>query len=155
VSRRPLFDPTRLTAADRTLAAGSAALLADSLLPWQRQCEQVPGAGAGCAYANAWGGSGSWAGIVMGLLVVATLAVALLALLDLDLPSSVRTPAAAAGLAFGAAFFTLLKFLLVVARSPSYGAWIGLLLSLAMAYGAWMKTQEERVLPPPEGGFGG
>ena len=38
--------------------------------------------------------------------------------------------------------FGLLKFLLVVTNEPALGAFIGLVLILAIGYGAWMRFQE-------------
>jgi hypothetical protein len=45
-------------------------------------------------------------------------------------------------LGFGVLVFGLLKFLLVVTNEPAIGAFIGLVLILAIGYGAWMRFQE-------------
>jgi hypothetical protein len=45
-------------------------------------------------------------------------------------------------LGFGVLVFGLLKFLLVVTKNPALGAFIGLVLILAIGYGAWMRFQE-------------
>ena len=64
-------------------------------------------------------------------------------------------------LGFGVVVFGILKFLLVLTSDvkPSLFGWIGLILILAIGYGAWMKFQEpETATPPPapggsDGGF--
>ena len=57
--------------------------------------------------------------------------------------------------------FGILKFMLAVTSDvkPSLFAWVGLILVLAIGYGAWMKFQEPETAPPPaaptgtDGGF--
>jgi hypothetical protein len=41
----------------------------------------------------------------------------------------------------GIAAFGLLKFIFVLTESPAWGAFVGLLLLVAIAYGAWTKVQ--------------
>ena len=56
--------------------------------------------------------------------------------------------------------FGLLKFILAVTNHGALGAWIGLILLIAIGYGSWMKFQEpDDAVPPPmasggsDGGF--
>ena len=63
-------------------------------------------------------------------------------------------------LGFAVVVFGLLKFILAVTNHGALGAWIGLILLLALGYGSWMRFQEpdDAVTPPPapggtDGGF--
>ena len=58
-------------------------------------------------------------------------------------------------LGFAVVVFGLLKFVLVVTNEPALGAWIGLVLLLAIAYGSWMRLQEPETAPPPPAASGG
>jgi hypothetical protein len=157
------FDMSKMSTASKILLGGSLLLLLDSFLfSWQKACADfgglgVPGADDFCIKFSMWGGSASWAGLLTGLLAIALIVWEGMQLAgqspDLGQPASKIS----AYLGFGVLIFGLLKFLLVVTNSPGIGAFIGLVLILAIGYGAWMRFQEPAVLatttdaaaPPP------
>ena len=157
MAQRPSFDMNRLSTATKILLGAGILFLIDAFLPWQRVC--VPGFGnfpGACASANLWGGSGSFAGVLAGILVILLIVWEGLAAANVNMNLNLGVPAStiSAFLAFGVALFALLKFVLVVTNSPGYGAWIGLVLALVIAYGGYMKLQEGRIgLSRPEGGM--
>ena len=68
---------------------------------------------------------------------------------------------ASAYLGFGVVGFGILKLIIVLTSDvkPSLFGWVGLILILAVGYGAWMKFQEPETAAPPlapggtDGGF--
>ena len=52
---------TKLSTADKILLGGALLMFIDTLLPWQRACAAI------CDTANAWGGNGSFVGVLLGL----------------------------------------------------------------------------------------
>ena len=147
MAERPSFDLTRLTTADKILLGASALLFIDSFLPWQRVCVGPNVFRISlCASANEWGGNAAWAGVLAALFIIALLAWKIINLLSVDVNFGASPANIGAGLVLGAFLFTFLKFILVIGKALSYGAWFGLILALAIAYGGYMKMQE--VLPP-------
>jgi hypothetical protein len=153
MAQRPSFDMSKLSTADKILLGGAALFLIDSFLPWQRVCVEVAGFST-CASASAWGGNGSWAGVIAGLLAILLLAAGIAGLAGIAMPPTMPMQTVISWLAFGTALFAVLKFLLVVTNEVYFFAFIGVILALAIAYGGWMKMQEARVLPPPAVGGG-
>jgi hypothetical protein len=149
MAQRPSFDMSRLSTADKILLGGSALFFIDTLLPWQRACLDIEGLVSACDSANAWGGSGAWAGVIAGLLAILLLAAGVAALLAVAMPPTMPMPMIMSWLALGAAAFGVLKFLLVIGNSAYLFAYLGLIIALGLAYGGWMKMQEAKVLPPP------
>ena len=151
MGQRPSFDLTKVSTADKILLGGSLLMFIDTLLPWQRVCVGILGI---CPSANAWGGNGSFAGVLLGLLTIALLIAEVLLVAGVAMPPGVPLPSVITGVTFGTVLFALIKFLIVIGNSGSYGAWIGLILAIAIAYGGFMKMQEGKaVSPPPESGF--
>lgn len=146
MAQQPQFEWSKISTADRLLLIGGGLYLIDTFLPWQRACSKVLTV-SNCASANAWGGNASFVGVLSGLLVIALLVWCGLGLagtkVDLGLPAAT----VAALLAGGTVLFGLIKFLAVVGKSGSFGAWIGLVLLLVLAYGGYLKLQES-----PQGG---
>ena len=60
-----------------------------------------------------------------------------------------------AHLGFAAAGLVILKFIFAVTNEPAFGAFIGPILALGVAYGAWMRFQEPAAMPasPTSGGL--
>lgn len=159
------FDTSRMSTASKILMGGSLLLLVDSFLAWQKVCIDLGDLGGllgsvdNCASASMWGGSASWAGLITGLLAIALLIWEGMQLagqsIDLGQPAS----RISAYLGFGVLVFGVLKFLLVMTNEPAFGAFIGIILILAIGYGAWMRFQEPVVVvrapgpsaPPPPG----
>jgi hypothetical protein len=108
--------------------------LVDTFLPWQRQCVDLNDFGfhiAGCLSANAWSGTAAHIGQAAGVLVIATIVVLGLRLGSVDLGEGGEV-AVRVGV-YGTAAAGGLKWILVIWRLAAFGAWIGLLLLLAIA----------------------
>ena len=156
------FDMSKLSMATKIIAGAGILLLIDSFLQWQRVCVEFAGI-SGCSGLSAWAGSGSFFGLLMGLCVVVLLIwegmQAAGAAGNLNLPISASK--ASAYLGFGVVIFGVLKLIIVLTSEikPSIFGWIGLILILAVGYGAWMRFQEPEVMAPPtasggtDGGF--
>jgi hypothetical protein len=140
MAQRPSFDMSKLSTADKILFGGAALFFIDSLLSWQR---------GGGASANAWGGNGTWAGFLAGLLAILLIAVGVASILGVEMPPTMRMATVMSWLGFGTAVFAIVKFLYVVGNSAFFFAYLGFIIALGLAYGGWMKMQEARVLPPP------
>jgi hypothetical protein len=149
MAQRPSFDMTRLSTADKILLVGSILLFIDSFLSWQKACASVLNVRVFCASANAWGGNGSFAGVLMAILALILFLFVGASALGVSMPN-VPVPTVAAGLAAGTAVFGLIKFLFAVTNHGSYGAWIGLILAIVIGYGAYMKMQESNAVPGRE-----
>ncbi|MEO8422946.1 MAG: hypothetical protein ABI595_03430 [Actinomycetota bacterium] len=161
------FDMSKLSLASKILLGAGILLLIDSFLSWQKVCVSdvlgdLADVGDFCVKANAWSGSGGWAGLIMGLFLIALLIWEAMQIADMQEKFSIGvTPSKlAAYLGFGVVAFGLIKFLFAVTNEPALFAFVGLILILAIGYGAWMKFQEpETVAAPPmapggtDGGF--
>jgi len=108
--------------------------LIDTFLPWQRACLDVSGFGlriAGCFSANAWTASGAHVGQAAGIFAIAAIVAVGLQLGDAGLGDGAKL-AARLGV-YGTVVAGSLKWLLVIGKLASFGAWIGLLVLLAIA----------------------
>jgi hypothetical protein len=143
MAQRPSFDLTKLTTADKILLGGSLLMFIDTLLPWQRAC------GAICDTANAWGGNGAFVGVLLGLFTFILLIVEVLTVAGVEIPPTIPVPTVVGALVIGTVLFALIKFLIVIGKFGSYGAWIGLVLAIVIAYGGFMKMQEAKAVSPP------
>ncbi len=161
------FDMKNMSMATKITLVGGILLLVDSFLSWQKVCASdvlgdLGGFGDICAKANAWGGSGGFAGLLMGILLIVLLIWESVQLSNMQMNLSIGvTPSqGSAYLGFAVVAFGLLKFVLVVTNEPAIGAWIGLILLIVVAYGSWMRFQEPAgasAAPPApsSGGDGG
>lgn len=155
------FDMANMSMASKIVLGGGILLLIDSFLQWQRVCFDFGGIGGGCAGLNAWSGSGSFVGLLMGLCVIVLLiwegmqAAGMAG--NIKLPISASKASAYVG--FGVVGFGILKLILVLTSEvkPSLFGWLGLILILAVGYGAWMRFQEPEGAAPaaPSGGGDG
>lgn len=156
------FDMTKASTASKILLGASLLLLLDSFLfAWQKVCFDLGDLGAlvgvdNCASASMWGGNAGWAGLLTGLLAIALLIWEGLQLAGQSIDVGQPASKISAYLGFGVLVFGVLKFLLVVTKEPGLGAFIGIILILAIGYGAWMRFQEPAVMvrttdtsPPP------
>jgi hypothetical protein len=149
MAQRPSFDMTRLSTADKILLGGSLLLFIDSFLNWQRACASVLGVKVFCGSANAWSGNGSFAGVLMAILALLLFVVVGAAAAGLSMPN-IPVSTVTAALTGGTVLFGLIKFLFAVTKHGAYGAWIGLILVIALAYGGYMKMQESNAIPGRE-----
>lgn len=151
------FDMSKLSNASKILLGAGILLLLDSFIfSWQKVCISF-GTVSGCAKAGMWGGSGSFAGTIAGLLVIALIAWEIIGVAGMQSSMKMPIPASkiSAYLGFGVFGFVVLKFLLAVGNSGSLGMWIGLVLAIAIGYGAWMRFQEPASSMPSSGGDAG
>lgn len=149
------FDMSKLSTASKILLGGGILLLLDSfILPWQKVCISFAGIG-GCGTASMWGGTAGWAGVIAGLVTLVLIVWEAIALAGTDLNVGIPASKLSAYLGFGVLVFTVLKFLLIISKSSSFGAYIGLVFALAIGYGAWMRFQEPAASAPPAAGTGG
>jgi hypothetical protein len=145
------FDMSKMSTAEKLLAGGSILLLIDSFLPWQKFCADLGdlgdliGRNNVCAGSvSAWQGSGGIFGVLMGLLAIAAIVVGVLSMTGSMANMNMGSMSADKILGFlgiGIAAFGLLKFIFVLTESPAWAAFIGLVLLVAIAYGAWQKVQ--------------
>ncbi|HET6771154.1 MAG TPA: hypothetical protein VFH75_05915 [Actinomycetota bacterium] len=155
MEQRPGFNWGGLSMGSKGALVAGGLMLIDLFLPWNRVCSgggdlfgtSIPEI---CASASGW----SSIGVIAGLLVLALLVWEGLnaagALANVAAPKKLIT----AALAAGAAVFALLRWLLNT-EFASFGAYIGIILSLALLYAAWVNWQEHKTMagggamPPP------
>jgi hypothetical protein len=152
MAQRPGFDMDRLTTADKILGGAALLFFIDTFLAWQKACAGDVLTGLDidvCVTRNAWGGDGGFAGVLAGL--AAILLVAWIVVKALGMAPEINVPATTItlGLTGATILFGLIKFLIVVGEFAAYGAWIGLVLLLVLAYGGYMKWQESKTVMPP------
>jgi hypothetical protein len=134
------FDVSRLSTGSKMLGGSAVLLLLVSFFAWQKVCAlQIV-----CVSANMWGGSGSVFGLLAGIGLIALIAWEVAGLLGALGSLNLGQPPSkiAAYLGFAVAALTILKFVFALTESPAFGAFIGLVLALGVAYGAWMRFQE-------------
>ena len=142
MAQRPSFDLSRMSAADRLIAGGAGLYFIWSFLPvWYRfSLGDIFGVPGGTRYFNAWGGVTVIAAILSLLaLVWVGIRIAGVALNINVKPGLIDLALGALGL-----LFTILG--LVVKREGvagfAWGLFVGILLALVWAYGAYMKYNE-------------
>jgi hypothetical protein len=133
-----------MSTASKILLGAGILYLIDLFLPWQQECVDAGPLGDICVRASGMSGIG----ILNLLLVLALIVWEGMALANVD----IKAPRAliSAALAGGILLFTILK-ILVDMEAIALFAWVGLLLSVAIGYGGWMRWQEHQAA----GGTGG
>lgn len=134
------FDVSKLSIGSKVLGGSSVLLLIFSFFAWQKVCVFE----IACVSASMWGGNGAIVGTLAGIGLIALIAWEVVGVLGALGNLSLGQPPSkiAAYLGFAVAALTILKFIFALTESPAFGAFIGLLLALAVAYGAWMRFQE-------------
>ena len=145
------FDMSKMSTAEKLLAGGSILLLIDSFFPWQRVCASDVlgdlgdlGGFDACASFTMWGGSGSFFGLLTGLLAIALIVVGVLSMTGNMANMNMGGMSAdkiTGFLGLGVAGFGLLKFIFALTESPGWAAFVGLVLLVAIGWGAWQKVQ--------------
>jgi hypothetical protein len=148
---KPSFDIAAMSMATKAMLISGILLLIDSFLPWQKVCVEFLGQGA-CASASAWGGNGSWAGLIMGILLIVLILFEVSKLANMSMELPIAPTKAAAYLGFAVVVFGLLKFIIVLTSdvSAAFGAWLGVILLAALGYASflYLKAEETAVAPP-------
>ena len=155
MAQRPTFDMSKLTTADKILLGAGALFFIDTFLRWQKFFCIKSVFISGCATASAWNGNGSFAGVLAALFSLALIAWIVLHVAGVNLEFGVPASTIASVLVLGTVLFAIIKFLFVIGNHSSYGAWLGLILTLVIAYGGYMKMQEPKTAgsaPPAMGG---
>jgi hypothetical protein len=153
------FDMSKMSTAEKLLAGGSVLLLIDSFLPWQSFGGELGDLGELIGVKTSWSmwqGSGSWAGVLAGLLAIALIVLGVLTMTGTmaNMNMGTMTPDTLVGwLGAGVFVFGIIKFLIVLFNEVAWGAFIGLVLLVAIGYGAWQKLQASGGLSM--GGSGG
>jgi hypothetical protein len=142
--QRPGFDMSKMSTASKILLGASALYLIDSFLPWN----SVDLGAFGSVSVNLWHNVGflaALAAIVILLMEVLTIANVQVAIGDARSRALIE-----AGLAGAVLVFTILK-VIIDSEFLAFGAWLGIILALAIAYGGWMRWNEAKALPatPP------
>jgi hypothetical protein len=139
------FDMSKMSTAEKLLAGGSVLFLIDSFFAWQSI--DLGGLEDLVHIDNSismWQGSGSIFGVLAGLLAIALIVVGVLSMTGSMANMNMGGMSAdkiTGFLGLGVAGFGLLKFLLAVTNSPGWAAFVGLVLLVAIGYGAWTKVQ--------------
>ena len=139
------FDMSKMSTAEKLLAGGSILLLIDSFFPWQ---SADPGGlgdllGVDLSF-NMWQASGAIFGVLAGLLAIALIVVGVLSMTGSMANMNMGTLSAdklVGWLGAGVFVFGILKFIFALTASPAWGAFVGLILLIAIGYGAWQKMQ--------------
>jgi hypothetical protein len=141
------FDMSKMSTAEKLLAGGSILLLIDSFFPWQSvdlgPLDDLLGDAGGLSF-NMWQGSGSFFGLLAGLLAIALVVVGVLSMTGSMANMNMGSMSAdklTGFLGIGVAAFGLLKFIFALTESPGWGAFVGLVLLVAIGWGAWQKVQ--------------
>jgi hypothetical protein len=145
------FDMSKMSMGSKILLGSGVLLLILSFFAWQEVCV----ADLICVSENMWSGSGSVFGLLGGLALVALIVWEGLQVAGTDIDTGQPASKISAYLGFAAAGLVILKFIFAVTNEPAFGAFIGLILALGVAYGAWMRFQEPAAMPaaPTSGGL--
>ena len=148
-----------MSLADKLLLGGAVLLLIDIFMPWQGFCGDLgPLGGKFCYNLKATSGSGGFFGILMLIGVIALIAWEVMGAMGQTMDVGGMPPAKVGGfLGLGVAVLGILKFLLSAFNLGRWGAWLGLILILVIAYGAFLKLKESGAMPmtPPSPPMGG
>jgi hypothetical protein len=136
------FDVTRVSTGSKILLVAGVLLFIDLFLPWQRVDFGPFGGGV-----NISGFSGL--GILVAILLIGLIVWEGILIAGVSINMGTTSPALISAVLGGAvALFTIILFLTRL-TAVSFGAFIGLILALVIAYGAYVRYNESRVTTPP------
>jgi hypothetical protein len=138
--QRPGFDMSKMSTASKILLGASALYVVDSFLPWN----SVDLGGFGSVSVNLWHGVGFLAALAAILILLMEILSAANVQVAIGDPRS--RALIEAGLAGAVLVFTILK-VTIDSEFLAFGAWLGIILALAIAYGGWMRWNEAKALP--------
>jgi hypothetical protein len=122
------------------MLVGAVLLLIDLFLPWQDF--DVGGIADELGVDATFSGWRGFAGVVLGLLTIVLLAWLIVRLAAVDIPLPVSTAMTGALLGTLILIFAIIKLLTILGDEQTIWAWIGLVLAVVIAVGAWQMVQE-------------
>jgi hypothetical protein len=144
------FDMARLTSGQKILLVAGILLFISQFFPWEDfggGVEDVLGVDVDIPGATANGFAGI--GILVTILVIAMLVWEGLLASGVQVNMGTTSPALIGAVIAGAtALFTIIKFLTSL-DAIAWAAWVGLILGLVIAYGAYLRFQESQTAVPP------
>ena len=152
MAQRPSFDMTKLSTADKIILGAGILYFIDLFLTWNRKCFALLPGTKTCPSVSGWHGIG----ILTGLLVIALLVWegALAAGVQIN-TGTIGKGLVSLVLAAALLLFTLLRVLIKPSAilfnlSVYIWGWIGLILAVVIAYGGFMRWQQDQVggVPP-------
>ena len=117
------------------MLVGAILLLINMFLPWQ----DFDFGGVDVESFMGWRG---FAGVVLGLLTIIVLAWCIVRLASVDIPLPVSTAMTAALLGTLVLIFAIIKILTILGDEQTIWAWLGLVLAIVIAVGAFQTVQE-------------
>ena len=118
---------------------GGVLLLIDLFFPWQDFGNEFSDAVGVDATFSGWRGFG---GVLVGLLTIILLAWVIVRLASVEIPVPVSTAMAAAIIGTLILIFTVIKLLTILGDEATIWAWIGLVLAIVIAVGAFRAVNE-------------
>jgi hypothetical protein len=147
------FDMASMSLADKLLLGGAVLLVIDIFMPWQGVCANLgPIGGSFCVNAKATGGDAGFLGVLMLIGALGLIVWEIMGAMGQTKDMGGMSPSKIGGfLGLGVAILGLLKFLFSAFSYGRWGAWVGLVLILVIAYGAFLKLKESGAMPmsPP------
>ena len=122
------------------MLVGAVLLFIDLFLPWQDF--DIGGLADEFGVDATFSGWRGFAGIVLGLLTIVLLAWVIVRLASVNLPLPVSTAMTAALLGTLILIFAIIKILTILGDEATIWAWIGFVLAIVIAVGAWQTVQE-------------
>jgi len=122
------------------MLVSAALLFIDLFLPWQDF--DVGGIADDLGVDATFSGWRGFAGVVLGLLTLVTLAWLVVRLLSVNIPLPVSTAMTGALLGVLVAAFGIIKLLTILGDEQTIWAWIGVILAILVAVGAYLQVQE-------------
>jgi hypothetical protein len=119
---------------------GAVLLLIDLFLPWQDF--DIGGIADELGVDASFSGWRGFAGVVLGLLTIVLLAWLIVRLASVNIPLPVSTAMTAGLLGTLILIFGIIKILTILGDEATIWAWIGLILCVVIAVGAWRTVQE-------------
>ena len=121
------------------MLVGAVLLLIDLFLPWQDFGSELTDAVGVDASFSGWRG---FAGVVLGLLTIVLLAWLIVRLASVNIPLPVSTAMSAAVIGTLILIFAIIKLLTILGDEQTIWAWIGVVLAIVIAVGAFRAVQE-------------
>jgi hypothetical protein len=141
------FDMARASTASKIILVAALLLFIDLFFPWQG----IDFGDVGEAFGISGNISGfNGLGILVAILCIATIAWEIMLLAGVNINLGTTSPVLISAILAGVtAAFTIISFLTKL-TAIKWGAFVGLILALVLAYGAYMRyTESQTAAPPP------